>query len=104
MKHKRNCSICGVEYSYCPDCPTYDDYPRWMFLFHDENCKKIWEVYNDYNTGIKNANQAKYSLQKLDLSKKNHFVPAIKSFLEKICAESTPDRGTDKKNYKKDKE
>ena len=104
MKHARNCSICGVEYSYCPDCDAYKDYPRWMFLFHDENCKKIWEVYNAYNAGVKNANQAKYALQRLDLSKRSRFIPAIQSFIDKICAESTPERPTKEVPKNKNKE
>lgn len=96
MKHARNCTICGTEYAYCPDCQEFSDKPRWMFLFHDENCKKIWDVLNDYKAKIKNANQAKFALQRLDLSKRDSFDPAIKALIDKICAEADPEKKDEK--------
>ena len=92
MRHGRNCIICGQEYAYCPDCTAFAHLPRWMFNFHDENCKKIWDALNDYKAGIKNANQAKYALQQLDLSKKDHFTEDVKVLINKICSEATPSR------------
>lgn len=92
MKHERTCSICGQVYEYCPNCPTFDDKPRWMFLFHDENCKHIWEVLNAYQTNVKNATQAKNALQRLNLSRKDKFVEPVKKLISKIYSEAEPDK------------
>jgi len=40
----KTCVVCGEKYSYCYNCNTKD--PSWMALFHDENCKKIFDTVN----------------------------------------------------------
>ena len=87
MRDERTCQVCGTHYSYCPSCKRYNHLPRWMFMFHDENCKKIWEVVNDYRAGSKTADKAKRELEKLDLS---HIVPAYQEFIKEIYAKATP--------------
>ncbi len=97
MKHARICAICGKEYSYCGACPEYDELPRWMFLFDNENCKNIWEVINNYRAGKLTAAQAKAELQKLDMSYKDKINPDFKVYLDQICEETKQEK-TQKEN------
>lgn len=84
MKHERICVICNSAYSYCPICGKYDDFPRWMFMFDNENCKKIWEVLNDYKAGIMDKEAAKVLLGGLDLSGRDHFNEGFLKTLNEI--------------------
>lgn len=90
MKHERHCVICGNRYSYCDGCSEYDHLPRWMFMFHDENCKDIWLVINDYRNGSKDATQTRNALDKLDLSKKDKFDPVFQMLIKEIYEKADP--------------
>lgn len=69
MIHERTCIICGKHYSYCPNCERYNDMPRWMYLFDDEECKNIYLVINDYRTGAITKDEAMTMLYPYDVSK-----------------------------------
>lgn len=99
MAGKRKCCVCGAEYDYCPNCN--DEQPRWRFLFDTQNCNRIWDVFNDYRTGQKDATQAEKALRQLDLSNEKDFDPVWKDLLAKIRskAESEPER-EEPKRYK----
>lgn len=88
MAGKRKCIVCRQEYDYCPNCS--DEQPRWRFLFDTQNCNHIWDVFNDYRTGQKDATQAEKALRQLDLSKENDFDPTWKELLAKIRSEAVP--------------
>lgn len=52
MAHlNRTCKVCDTKYSYCPSCEEDIDYPKWMAMFHDERCKKIWETLIENSCG-----------------------------------------------------
>lgn len=40
----RTCLLCQTKYKYCPYCAEDAHKPKWMFLFHDENCQKIFDA------------------------------------------------------------
>lgn len=90
MKKGRECLICGTRYEYCPNCDGFINKPRWMFLYHDENCKDIGVILNDYKAGTKTADEAKTALGKTDLSKKDTFRPAFKAMIDEIM--NTPEK------------
>ena len=87
MKHERQCVICGNTYQYCPNCSDYDKLPRWMFLFDNANCKKIYDIVNDYNSGAIKADVAKARLSKLDMSSRHMFVKGYRDIIDKIYRE-----------------
>ena len=43
-KANRTCVVCGEQYHYCNNCHVEE--PTWRTIFHDENCKKIFETIN----------------------------------------------------------
>lgn len=82
MKNEKTCAICGKKYEYCNNCPKYSSLPRWKFLFHDENCKLIYDAVNDYKAKVISADAAKAKLSKLNLD--IGIVPAIRSTVNEI--------------------
>ena len=94
MAGKRVCIICNGRYDYCPNCS--EEQPRWKFLFDEQNCNNIWEVFNAYRTGQMDATQANKELQQLDLSKEADFNDTWKNLLEVIRKEAKPEPKVEK--------
>lgn len=90
MKHERVCSVCGKHYEYCPNCSRYMNLPRWMFMFHDENCKKIYDVINAYKTGEISADSARARLIKLDPQRRIVTDAGFKKAIDEIYKKATP--------------
>lgn len=67
MKVNKKCAVCGTAYHYCTGCKEDINMPRWKFLFHDENCKNIYDIINSYKTNEITKEQAKSRLGKLEL-------------------------------------
>ena len=82
----RTCCVCGTEYRYCPKCNEDKDKPRWMFVYHSENCKDIYDVMTEYEWGQIDADEAAKKLKKLDLSKLDDFGESYKNTLNKIMS------------------
>lgn len=100
MKNERTCAICGTKYEYCNNCQKYDGLPRWMFLFHDQNCKNIYDVVNDYKSKVISAEAAKEKLSKLNLSIK--LVPGFKATVDEIMRSGNEKK--EKQVFHKEKE
>ena len=64
----RKCVLCGKEYEFCPTCNKDKHKPLWYKLYHDENCKSIFEALNNYNFELATKEEAKEILAKCDLS------------------------------------
>lgn len=90
MSDTRKCIVCGKEYDYCPNCIRYIRLPRWMFSYHDENCRKIGAALNDYKAKNKTPIEVKRMLEQADLSKKETFVPAFKEMIDEVLAVEEP--------------
>ena len=57
MAEKRKCFMCGTEYEYCSNCADGRDKP-WKFLYHDENClavSNIWYAYRGHEISKEEA-------------------------------------------------
>lgn len=87
---KRICKVCQTKYSYCPHCEAYINKPYWMFMFHDENCKKIFDTLQRYSTKEYTAAQALKILNECDLMEKDSFAPSILADLNKLLARKKP--------------
>lgn len=83
-KNNRKCICCQKEYTFCPNCGDFDNLPRWMSIFHDENCKKIFNTITEYYNKNLTKEQAKETLNKCDLSNKDTFKETIKKAIEEI--------------------
>lgn len=44
----RICYACGKSYHYCPNCAEDENKPKWLFAFHSETCKTVFETLTKY--------------------------------------------------------
>lgn len=67
----RKCISCGEEYKFCLHCAEYDHLPRWKNMWHNENCKNLFNIASEYSVKNISAEEAKERFSKCDLSYKN---------------------------------
>ena len=67
-KLNRTCGICGKRYSYCGSCKVDSNKPTWMAVFCSDNCKKLYDVINDYRYKKLSKEKAFSKLNELNLS------------------------------------
>lgn len=65
-KTNKTCAVCGEQYFYCNNCNTAE--PSWKNMFHDENCKKIFETVNKLYFKHISEDEAVEILNSCDLS------------------------------------
>lgn len=88
-KNNKTCIACGTRYTFCSGCAQYDHLPRWMAIFHEENCKDIYNTVNDYiNSGL-SKEDAKELLDKCDLSNKDKMHHVLLNAINEIYSVET---------------
>lgn len=65
---KRICKMCGKKYDYCPYCEMDKEKPKWLTLFHDENCNTIFTTLQKHYIGEYTTTEAAKILKQCDLS------------------------------------
>ena len=93
-KNNRICIVCSTKYTYCPNCAEFDHLEKWHTIYHDENCKNIFEAASDYLAGYITKEEAKLKLDKCDLSNKANFHHKIVEAIDEVY-------GTNKENTEK---
>ena len=83
----RECYLCGKIYQYCPTCSQDRMKPAWMAVFHNENCKNIWDIATRFNMQLLTKEEAKTAMEKCDLSNKDNFKECVKRDLANIFVE-----------------
>lgn len=83
----RICKTCGKEYFFCSHCEKSLNSPQWMLMWHDENCKTVYEIASDYAQGRISKKDAKVKLAKCDLKVLYTFNENIRNILEDIMTE-----------------
>lgn len=83
-KYTRHCTICGKTYDYCSSCNAYAHMPSWMTMFHDENCKNIFEITSAYYAGSRSDEVVRDQLLACDLSNKEQFTHKTQEVIEKL--------------------
>lgn len=82
----RKCLLCQKEYKYCPYCAEDAYKPKWMFLFHDENCSKIFDTLQRHTQGFYTDEEAIENLKKLDLSVLDNATETVKEQVKRILS------------------
>lgn len=85
-KNNKKCIVCGEVYTYCSGCSEFDKYPRWMSIYHEENCKNIFDITSKFLSSSITKEEAKEELCKCDLSNKKNFHKVILDTVNKIMA------------------
>lgn len=86
-RNNRTCICCGEKYRYCNSCQEDALKPSWYGIFHNENCKNIYTITNEYksNNGNKlTKEEAKVLLDNCDLSYKDSLHHTIVETLNEI--------------------
>lgn len=86
-KNNKECICCQVKYTYCPSCSDFNHLPRWMNVYHDENCRDIFNIISGYTHKRHTKEEAKELLKKCDLSKKYSFKENLKVLIDEILKE-----------------
>lgn len=83
-KYTKRCAVCGKMYEYCNTCNAYANLPTWMTMFHDENCKNIFEITSAYYAGSRSDEVIREQLLSCDLSDKKQFTKKTQEVIEKL--------------------
>lgn len=67
-KNNKTCYTCGKVYTYCPSCSEFSHLPKWMNMWHDENCMNIWNIVCDHETKLISTAEAASRLAECNLS------------------------------------
>lgn len=70
-KNNRKCICCSEEYRYCNSCAEDRMKPVWYTLYHNENCKNVFNTASDYLANAITKEEAKEKFDKCDLSYKD---------------------------------
>ena len=69
--NNRKCICCSTEYRYCNTCSEDRTKPVWYTIYHNENCKDIFNTASDYLAGAITKEEARQKFDTCDLSYKN---------------------------------
>ena len=86
-KNNKTCLCCQTKYTFCLNCSDFDNMPRWMAIFHDKNCKEIFNTITSYYDKTITKEQAKTILNNCDLSNKKMFNNKIQDAINEIYAD-----------------
>ena len=62
MAKERTCMMCGRHYQFCRHCKEYEHEPRWKYLYHDEKCKAIGDLWYAYRGNEISKSEAKKAM------------------------------------------
>ena len=83
-RKQRECYLCGKSYQYCGGCSSDRMKPAWMSEFHDENCKKIFDICTRFNMNLMSKSEAQVAINACDLSNRANFKSYAQRDLENI--------------------
>ena len=86
-KLNRVCFTCGKKHSYCPDCYEDRHLETWHIMFHDKNCKNIYDIINSHFYKHLTTEKAINELEKCDLTNIESFNEDMKKDIKYILAQ-----------------
>lgn len=84
MKNNRKCILCGTEYKYCGNCAEDSRLEPWHTIYHDNNCRTIFNTATDYRAGLLTKEEAINIFDTCDLSNKENFKSSILQLLNEL--------------------
>lgn len=92
----KTCIVCGKEYEYCNHCSSYSHVEAWHNIYHDENCRKIFNTAANYHAELISADEAKEEFLKCDLTNKKNIKPSIAQLIDELLKTSEEETITEK--------
>ena len=68
MAKIRTCLVCGTKYKYCNTCGDYNPEETWRFVFHEEKCRDIYDIWQQYHSKQISLGELKNALKGFDLA------------------------------------
>ena len=87
MQTNRICKTCGKKYFFCSNCDKNLNDPQWKLMWHEENCKNIFEIVSSYVQKQIPKEVAKEKLEKCNLREVYTFKENIRLIIEEIIRE-----------------
>lgn len=85
MRHNnKTCIVCSEKYTFCPSCAEFDHLPRWYNIYHNENCKNIFNIAARYLEGALTKEEARSKFQECDLSYKDKLNKKIVEVINEV--------------------
>lgn len=81
--NNRTCIVCKIAYKYCNNCPEFSNLDPWHAIFHDSNCRSIFNTAFDFDNGKISKDEAFARFNQCDLSNKENFSDSIKKSINK---------------------
>jgi len=86
MAYTRECLLCRKKYEYCY-CNMNSPEDKWKMLFHDNNCRTIYNTLQKYSTKEITVKEAIAILDKCDLTVVENAAESVKKDLAIILAQ-----------------
>lgn len=83
-RNNRKCICCSAEYRYCNSCSEDKLKESWYTIYHNENCRNIYNIISSYLSGRITKEEAKEKLDKCDLSYKDKLKDKMVEIINKI--------------------
>ena len=80
--NNRKCIVCGQNYRYCSNCAEFSGLEIWHNIFHNANCKEIYDATSMFKKT--SVEETKARLDQCDLSNKENFHTAILDVINKV--------------------
>ena len=61
----RTCMMCGAQYKFCSHCNDFDPSESWKYLYHDQKCKDLGQIWYAYRGNEITKEQAKKRMEKI---------------------------------------
>lgn len=65
MRDARICVACGEKYSYCPHCRGSKPEDQWKYVYHDEKCMKIVDIFHLYRGNQLSKEEARSQMESI---------------------------------------
>lgn len=88
---KRTCLLCQTKYDYCPHCSRDANKPRWMMMFHDQNCHDIFDTLQRNEQHLDPDEESIAKLESCDLSVLKNATEAINQQVNNILSKKKPE-------------
>lgn len=86
---KRTCLLCQTQYDYCPYCGKDANKPKWMIMFHNSNCKKIFDTLQKNYTHEDSDEVSILKLKSCDLSVLKNATESVNKQVNEILEKET---------------
>ena len=86
-KNNRTCIVCGKVYTYCNHCAEDSLLPVWYAIYHNENCRNLFNIAAEYLSGETTKEEAKEKFDACDLTYKENLNHHIIKAINEVCEE-----------------